>query len=62
MNTSYALDRSNAKLLGVCAGLARTTGWDLLAIRVGAVAATLLLLGPVAIILYVVTALLAESR
>jgi phage shock protein C len=62
MNTSYALDKSNAKMLGVCAGLARTTGWDPLAIRVGAVAATLLLLGPIAILLYVVTALLAESR
>ena len=62
MNTSYALDKSNAKLLGVCAGLARTTGWDPLAVRVGAVAATLLLLGPVAIVLYLVTALLAESR
>ena len=62
MNTSYALDKSNAKMLGVCAGLARTTGWDLLLVRVGAVAATLLLLGPVAIILYFVTALLAESR
>jgi phage shock protein C len=62
MNTSYALDKSNAKLLGVCAGLARATGWDLLAVRIGAVAATLLLLGPVAIVLYVVTAFLAESR
>jgi phage shock protein C len=62
MNSSYALDKSNAKMLGVCAGLARTTGWDLLAVRVGAVAATLLLLGPVAIVIYIVTALLAESR
>ncbi|HMG47098.1 MAG TPA: PspC domain-containing protein [Allosphingosinicella sp.] len=62
MNSSYALDKSNAKALGVCAGLARSTGWDPLVIRVGAVAATLLLLGPVAILLYLVTALLAESR
>ena len=31
MNSSYALDKSNAKVLGVCAGLARTTGWDPLA-------------------------------
>jgi phage shock protein C len=62
MNSSYALDKSNAKMLGVCAGLARTTGWDPLVIRVGAVAATLLLLGPVAIVLYLVTALVAESR
>ena len=44
------------------AGLARATGWDLLAVRIGAVAATLLLLGPVAIVLYFATALLAESR
>ena len=35
--SSYALDKSNAKPLGVCAGLARTTGWDPLVIRLGAV-------------------------
>ena len=60
--SSYALDKSNGKMLGVCAGLARTTGWDPTVIRVAAVAATLLLLGPVAIILYIVTALVAEAR
>lgn len=60
--SSYALDKSNAKLLGVCAGLARATGWDPLLIRVGTVAATLLLLGPVAIVIYLAAALLAESR
>jgi len=60
--TGYALDKSNAKALGVCAGLARATGWDPLAVRLGAVAATLLLLGPVAIVIYIATALLAESR
>ena len=59
--SSYALDKSNAKMLGVCAGLSRSTGWDLLVIRVGAVAATLLLLGPLAIVLYLVTALIAEA-
>jgi phage shock protein C len=62
MNSSYALDKSNAKVLGVCAGLARSTGWDPLVIRLGAVAATLLLLGPVAVVLYLAAALLAESR
>jgi phage shock protein C len=60
--SSYALDKTNAKALGVCAGLARATGWDPLLVRVGAVAATLLLLGPVAIAIYLATALLAESR
>jgi phage shock protein C len=62
MNSGYALDKSNAKFLGVCAGLARSTGWDPLAIRLGAVAATLLLLGPVAVVVYLAAALLAESR
>ena len=60
--SSYALDKSNAKLLGVCAGLARSTGWDPLFVRLGALAATLLLLGPVAIVLYLATALIADAR
>lgn len=62
MTSRYALDKSNGKLLGVCAGLARTTGWDPLAIRLGAVAATLFLLGPVAILAYFLTAWLADAR
>ena len=62
MTTRYALDKPNAKLLGVCAGVARSTGWDALPIRIGTVLATLFLLGPVAILLYFVAAWLAESR
>ena len=62
MTTDYALDKSNAKLLGVCAGLARTTGWDLLLVRLGAVVATLCLFGPLMIAIYFVTAFVAESR
>jgi phage shock protein C len=58
---SYALDKGNAKVLGVCAGLSRSTGWDPLLIRVGAVAATLVF-GPVAPILYFAAGLLAEAR
>jgi len=61
MNTRYALDRSNGKILGVCAGLARTTGWDPLAIRLGAVLATVLFLGPIAILLYLLTAWIAQA-
>jgi phage shock protein C len=60
MNSRYALDKSNGKILGVCAGLARSTGWDPLLIRLGAVLATLLL-GPVAILLYLVTAWIANE-
>ena len=59
---NYALDKSNAKLLGVCSGLARTAGWDPLPIRLGLVLATLFLLGPVAILIYLITALVAEAR
>jgi phage shock protein C len=62
MNNSYALDKGNAMLLGVCAGLARTTGLDRTLVRFGAVAATLFLLGPVAILLYIVTAWVARDR
>ena len=62
MTSRYALDKTNAKLLGVCSGLARTTGWDPTIVRVAAVAATLLLLGPVMIVLYLATALVAEAR
>ena len=62
MNNSYALDKSNAKALGVCAGIARSTGWDPLLVRLGAVALTLFLLGPLMLVAYVATALLADSR
>jgi phage shock protein C len=62
MTTNYALDKSNAKLLGVCAGLARSTGWDPLLVRLGAVALTLCLFGPLMIAFYIVTAFVAESR
>ena len=61
MNTRYALDKPNAKVLGVCAGLARSTGWDPTLIRIGTVALTLFLLGPVAILVYFLAGWLAES-
>ena len=60
--SSFALDKSNAKALGVCAGLARTAGWDPLAVRLGAVLLTLFALGPVALLIYFLTAWLADSR
>lgn len=60
--SSYALDKSNAKMLGVCSGLARSTGWDPTVVRIGAVAATLIALGPLGPVLYLVTALIAEAR
>jgi phage shock protein C len=62
MTTRYALDKSNGKLLGVCAGLARTTGWDPTLVRIGTVALSLFVLGPLAILLYVLIAFIAEAR
>ena len=59
MNSRYALDRPNGKLLGVCAGLARSTGWDPTLIRIATVLATLFVLGPVAVVAYLATALVA---
>ena len=61
MTTRYALDKSNGKLLGVCAGLARTTGWDPTLVRLGTVALTLFVLGPLMLLLYLVTAFVADA-
>ena len=61
MSSLYALDKSNGKMLGVCAGLARSTGWDPLLVRLGAVLLTLFALGPLGLLLYMVVALIAES-
>jgi phage shock protein C len=60
--TSFALDKTNAKILGVCAGLARSTGWDLLLVRLGTVATTLFLFGPIGIVAYLLAGLIAENR
>ena len=62
MTSRYALDKRNAKALGVCAGLARSTGWDPTLVRIGAVALTLFLLGPVMILFYVLVGIVAASR
>jgi phage shock protein C len=62
MNSGYALDKSNAKMLGVCAGLARTTGWDPLLVRLGVAALAVFTLAPLVILAYVLTGWLAESR
>lgn len=54
MDKSFALDKPNARLMGVCAGLADYTGWNLLAIRLTLVALTLFVLGPVALLAYLI--------
>ncbi len=55
----FALDRSNGKLAGVCAGLARWMGVDPLWMRIGFVAATLIGFGSL-IVVYALIWLLAD--
>jgi phage shock protein C len=62
MNNSFALDKRNAMLLGVCAGLAQTTGLDRTVVRIGTVVFAVLLPGPLGIIAYLAAAWLAGRR
>ena len=59
MDTPYARDRVNGKILGVCSGLARSIDYDPLLIRMTAVLA-LVLLGPIAILAYLLAGWLAD--
>jgi phage shock protein C len=59
METPYARDRANGKILGVCAGLARAIDYDPTLIRMLALLA-LMLLGPFTILAYVLTGWLAD--
>lgn len=60
MNSPYALDKGNAKLLGVCAGFARWADVDITLARVTMVLLAVVL-GPVALLAYIVTALVAAN-
>lgn len=60
MTNSFSLDRSNAKAMGVCAGLARMSGTDATFIRL-AVVASLFVLGPLTILLYIVAGCVAPA-
>ena len=59
MQQGFRLDRSNAKLLGVCSGIAAYTGMDALWVRVGFIGAVLVGFG-FPLLLYPVIALLAN--
>ena len=60
MNGNYALDKSNAKLMGVCAGFARWMDVDPALARVTLVLLAIFL-GPVAIFFYLLTAFAANE-
>lgn len=59
--TKYYLDKQNGKFLGVCAGIADYTGFDVTVVRVGTVILTLMTSGWV-IPAYFVTAWLAPNK
>lgn len=59
MTTNFQLDRPNAKLFGVCAGIANYTGIDALWVRVGFIVAVLVGFG-FPLLLYPIIALLAN--
>ncbi len=61
MNNSFTLDRRNAKIMGVCAGIANLTGLDVRLIRVALVLLTLCALGPIGVVAYLLAGWLAEG-
>lgn len=61
MEKHFALNRRDAKIMGVGAGLADLTGVDPLIVRLGLVGAALLT-GPVVVFLYLITGWLAADR
>lgn len=60
MNGRFVINRSRAKVMGVCAGLADWLQVDVLIVRLGMVVATLIT-GPVAILVYILTGWLASE-
>ena len=61
MNGRFLINRGDAKVMGVAAGLSDYTGIDPTMVRLALVALTLLT-GPVMIFFYVVTGLLAPHQ
>lgn len=60
MNGRFVINRSRAKVMGVCAGIADWLQVDVLIVRLGVILATLAT-GPVAVLLYILTGWLASE-
>lgn len=61
MSGRFLLNKRDAKVMGVAAGFADYTGVDPLIVRLGFVALTLLT-GPVMLLFYILTGLLAPQQ
>ncbi|HEX8644074.1 MAG TPA: PspC domain-containing protein [Allosphingosinicella sp.] len=62
MRRTFEVDKAEAKLMGVCSGLARMTGVDATVIRIGFVVATLIGGWPWTVVAYVVLALAGKPK
>lgn len=60
LQNSFALDKANARFLGVCAGIARYTGWNVTMVRIATVLLTLMGFGSV-LLVYLLIAWLAPN-
>ena len=60
--TNFYLDKRNAKMMGVCAGLADYTGLDVTLVRVGFVLLTVLGGFPWTVIAYLITGWVANAK
>ncbi len=60
MTRRFTLDRRNGKVMGVCAGLARSTDVDVTLVRVAAFL-SLFVIGPFAILFYLVAGWVAPA-
>jgi phage shock protein C len=61
MTAEYRLDRANARWMGVCAGFGRMTNIDPFLIRLGFVLLTILSLGPLGLLIYLLIGWLANE-
>lgn len=60
--TKFYLDKRNAKIMGVCAGIADYTGVDITIVRVVTVLLTIFAAGPVALLAYFIVGWIADSK
>lgn len=61
MQGRYALDKDNGKLMGVCAGLARSSGVDVTIMRLLTIMLALTL-GPLIVLLYIAAGAIAPEQ
>jgi phage shock protein C len=60
--TTLYRDSHNAKLMGVCSGIAEYTGIDAFWVRLGAVALTIFALGPVGVLAYLIAGFVLNKK